>query len=178
MYSSEDIINYHCPRWNELPDIELYMDQVVSLIDKHTAVFAENEEEKIITRTMINNYVKQKKIAPPKNKKYTRNHLAYFLVVGLLKKFMSLSEIAQGILIIRSQHNIERAYDLFCEGFENSIKSVFTKKEIIPMQELSPDIALIQAVTMSYANMLYAKNLINIYNNENETEKDGKPLKQ
>ena len=55
----EDIINFHCPRWNELPDIELYMDQVVSIIEKNFSCFV-GDKNKIVTSTMINNYVKQR----------------------------------------------------------------------------------------------------------------------
>ena len=163
MYSAEDITNYRCPRWNEFPDIDLYMDQVVSLIDKHTAVFAENDEEVILTRTMINNYVKQKKIDPPKNKRYNKKHLAYFLVVGLLKKFMSLSEISEGISIVRERHSTEEAYDLFCEVFEGSIKAVFLGIEGESFTSMRRDIALMHAVTLSYAHMLYARYLISMH---------------
>ncbi len=49
--------NYHLPRWDELPDIELYMDQVVTLIEKHVRFLSINED-KLLTSAMINNYVK------------------------------------------------------------------------------------------------------------------------
>ena len=80
MFTNKEIIEYHCPRWDELPDIELYMDQVLSVLERKLKIFAE-PEEKIITSTMINNYVKQKVIKPPLNKRYDRYHLAYFYVI-------------------------------------------------------------------------------------------------
>src|SRR5665647_352842 len=104
MYTIDDIINYHCPRWNELPNIDLYMDQVLIFIEKNTAVFAESGKFKSLTKTMINNYVKQKKIRPPRKKRYNRTHLAYFMVVSILKRFMNLSEISDGIITVRRKH--------------------------------------------------------------------------
>lgn len=47
------------PRWNELPDIDLYLDQVVNYIERCLGAYAVEKEDKVITKTMINNYVKQ-----------------------------------------------------------------------------------------------------------------------
>ena len=81
----EEILKFKCPRWNELPEIELYMDQVVNLLDKKLAVFAV-DNEKTVTSTMINNYVKQKIITPPVKKKYDRSHVCNLFIILLLKK--------------------------------------------------------------------------------------------
>ena len=69
MDSTMEVLNFHCPRWKELPEIDLYMDQVVSILEKYLSVFMEYEGEKIITPTMINNYVKQKVVDPPIKKR-------------------------------------------------------------------------------------------------------------
>ena len=142
MYSIEDIIGYHCPRWNELPDIELYMDQVLNFIIKNTAVFDEGGKIKSLTKTMINNYVKQKKIRPPRNKRYNRAHLAYFMVVSILKRFMSLSEISDGIITVRRNHLPAKAYDMFCDVFEASLRHVFLGEEMTFTEEKTDDINL------------------------------------
>ena len=57
----EIISNFHLPRWNELPTIDLYIDQLVSLLEQYLSGYITNDNEKddkIITKTMINNYVK------------------------------------------------------------------------------------------------------------------------
>ena len=65
--------NCRLPRWEDLPDIELYMDQVLTLISKYLSMFNEvSGAEKLITPSMINNYVKAKLVAAPINKKYPR----------------------------------------------------------------------------------------------------------
>ncbi|MBQ9921517.1 MAG: DUF1836 domain-containing protein [Clostridia bacterium] len=63
--NTKEILEFHLPRWDELPEIELYMDQVVYTLEKKLEIFAEDESQKIITSTMINNYVKQKVVKPP-----------------------------------------------------------------------------------------------------------------
>ena len=79
-----EIKDFHLPRWNELPTIDLYIDQLVSLLEQYLAGYikSDNEkEDKIITKTMINNYVKHSVIKPPINKKYNKEHrfvICYF----------------------------------------------------------------------------------------------------
>lgn len=76
---------FHCPRWEELPKLLLYMDQVILVLEETLSLFVE-EKENVVTSTMINNYVKQKVILPPVQKKYGREQLAQLMVVCLLKR--------------------------------------------------------------------------------------------
>ena len=93
MLKKEDIQKFHMPRWEELPEIDLYVDQVVAFLDKYLYDYlqydSDNKENKIITKTMINNYVKQKVIDAPIQKKYSRNNVAYLfgsiINVGVVK---------------------------------------------------------------------------------------------
>lgn len=84
--------NYTFPRWNDLPEIELYMDQVITYMNdklKDTYFY----DEKFITKSMINNYVKTGIVHPPVKKHYTKSHLAYFLVLTILKRCYSMQQI-------------------------------------------------------------------------------------
>ena len=90
-----ELENYHMPNWNDLPDIDLYMDQVITYLEKQLAVFSKNEDEKFITPAMINNYVKNEIIPRPLNKKYTREHLAHLISVLNLKNILSLMDITR-----------------------------------------------------------------------------------
>jgi Domain of unknown function (DUF1836). len=104
---SEELLNFHCPRWLELPDIDLYMDQLVSILEKNLVIFEEIWGEKIITSMMINNYVKQKVVEPPIKKRYNRSHLAYFFVICIMKRVLSISETGDLITYLISQHKID-----------------------------------------------------------------------
>ena len=80
----KDILDFHCPRYNELPSIALYKDQVILYIEETLKPLNLNPEEKLLTPTMLNNYVKQKVVSPPLNRRYNEKHLAYLIVVCLL----------------------------------------------------------------------------------------------
>lgn len=90
-----ELENYRMPNWNDLPDIDLYMDQVITYLEKQLAIFSKNEDEKFITPAMINNYVKNEIIPRPFNKKYTREHMAHLISVLNLKNILSLMDITR-----------------------------------------------------------------------------------
>ncbi len=171
MISLEDIRAYHCPRWAELPDLELYMDQVMSVLDKHLKIFIGDDPTKSITPTMINNYVKQKLVRAPKNKRYDKGHLAQLYIITLLKQIMSLGQIQDAITCVMSSYSAEPGYDLFCDIFEQSLRLVFFEETQKPAKSAHPETdAVIRSITLAFSNMLYAGYLISAQLPENETE--------
>ena len=82
---------YRLPAWEELPDIGLYMDQVVTLLTQYLDYMPpEMKEEQIITPAAINNYVRKKIMPEPVKKKYYRRHIAYLIMVCTLKQCLSI----------------------------------------------------------------------------------------
>ncbi|MGG3470787.1 DUF1836 domain-containing protein [Neobacillus pocheonensis] len=77
----------------EIPNIDLYMDQVIQLFENKFAESKRNEEEKVLTKTMINNYAKGKLIFPIKNKKYSKEHLILISLIYQLKGALSINDI-------------------------------------------------------------------------------------
>lgn len=121
MESKEQIVyDFHCPRWNELPTLLLYMDQVVVIIDEALQAFP-MQGEKTITPAMINNYVKAGLITPPVKKKYDRGHVAALIVISLLKRVLSMNEVAGVLRVLRGECEQEEGYNLFCEKAEKAI---------------------------------------------------------
>lgn len=161
MYTPDDIMQYHVPRWEEIPDIGLYMDQVVGIMEKYLSIFHEKDDVKILTPTMINNYVKQKIILSPINKKYYRPHIAFLYIVCILKRLMGLNEIYNTKNKFLEYYKMEEAYDIFCEIFENSLKTTFklTENKIFDQIDIK-EIIIVKSVTLSYANIIYARYLI------------------
>lgn len=126
--ASRAILDFHCPRFNELPRVPLYKEQVITYIEDVLGDMNFNNNEKILTPTMLNNYVKQKVVSPPKDKKYNEKHLAYLIVVCILKQVFSLQEICKLINIQIELYPVENAYDFFCVELENSLKDIFTTR--------------------------------------------------
>lgn len=83
--------------YHELPDIDLYMDQVVTFLEKQLAIFQTSSVDKQITSSMINNYVKGEVVSAPISKKYNREHLALIEEVCTLKQVLSIAEVKQVI---------------------------------------------------------------------------------
>lgn len=80
-----------------LPDIELYMDQVTTFMDSQLASTKRHEDDKILTKTMINNYAKNNLLPPPNKKKYSKEHVLALLFIYYFKNILSISDI-QSIL--------------------------------------------------------------------------------
>ena len=77
----------------DIPDIPLYMDQITTFMDSRLTACKRHPDDKILTKTMINNYTKNKLIPPPDKKKYSKEHLLLLIYVYYLKDFLSISDI-------------------------------------------------------------------------------------
>ena len=132
---SSQLSSCHLPRWEELPDIELYMDQVISQLDKYLAPFRALGEVHIVTASMINNYVKLRLLPAPVKKRYARTHLAYLVVVCLLKQVLSIPEVKQLVsdsLGNRSDEELPAAYDAFCTAQEAAFAQMMERAATPP----------------------------------------------
>ena len=77
----------------EIPQIELYMDQVTTFMDDKLSFYKREEGEKVLTKTMINNYAKERIFPAPQKKKYSRNHMMLLIIIYHLKSTLSISDI-------------------------------------------------------------------------------------
>lgn len=114
---------------DNIPNIDLYMDQVLTLFDKY---FPYNEGEQVLTKTMINNYVKGGLIMPASKKKYSREHILVMIIICMLKRSMSLSEIKSLIDESGDMAEIENVYKKFMENKKDmNIRAKDRMEEII-----------------------------------------------
>lgn len=151
------IMKIHIPRWNELPEIDLYLDQVVGYLEKYLDHYNANTEDKIITKTMINNYVKLGIMPAPEKKKYSRQHIAYLIVICILKQVYSISDIGKLISSTIQYFELSKAYNRFCANLEVSIKNVFTRKQFPNIQKMTEEQYLLKNVAQSVADKLYVE---------------------
>lgn len=89
---------------SDIPDIDLYMDQVTTFMDTHMATSKRNTEEKILTKTMINNYAKNNLLPPPEKKKYSKNHILLLVFIYYFKNVLSFKDIEQLFSPISENH--------------------------------------------------------------------------
>lgn len=105
----QEIQALELPEWEILPDIGLYMDQVVTLMDR---TFSPTLPKGEMTKSMVNNYVKVGMIPRPTGKKYDRDHLAMLIMIGVLKQALSMESISR-LLEVICRDGIQEGYDRF-----------------------------------------------------------------
>ena len=104
--------NFHLPQWDELPDMDLYMDQVVMLLQRYLNFLPEDEHgNAAITASIINNYVRLKIMPPPVKKKYTRVHMAYLIMVCSLKQSVNIPYIQKMLPLGLPESEVRRIYE-------------------------------------------------------------------
>lgn len=89
-------------RPDEIPNIDLYMDQVTTFMEEHLNDTKRKSDDKILTKTMINNYAKNDLLPPPVKKKYSRDHMIMLIFIYYFKNILSISDI-QALLTPLSQ---------------------------------------------------------------------------
>lgn len=111
----EAYLNDHAlPSWEELPELELYMDQVVALLNSYLGFLPkEVGMDAVVTAAAVNNYVRKKIIPSPVKKRYSRIHLAYLLMICSLKQSVSISYIQQMVPLSLSEDQVHDIYDSF-----------------------------------------------------------------
>lgn len=98
--------------WEELPDLGLYMDQVIQYLERqHRAAYAEGE--RFITPAIINNYVKQGLVMRPSGKKYDRPHLAQLMMIMVFKQSLSVENIKR-LTGAATAEEVQARYHDFC----------------------------------------------------------------
>ena len=114
-----EIREFKHPELSNLPDIDLYMDQVITYLDRILKPYA-NDDSKVMTSSMINNYVKAKLIPAPNGKKYSRNHISYMLIIAALKQILSISDIEKLFYTQRKKESFS-IYNLFKETYDSTL---------------------------------------------------------
>ena len=101
--STEDLLNSIMESFDridyiktsDIPNIDLYMDQVTTFMDRRLKSTTRQETDKILTKTMINNYAKNDLLPPPVKKKYSKEHLLVLIFIYYFKGFLSISDIQE-----------------------------------------------------------------------------------
>lgn len=106
--------DYRLPDWEEIPDLGLYMDQVVTLLTEYLDYMPpELKEEQIITPAAINNYVRKKIMPEPVKKKYYRVHIACLIMVCTLKQSLSIPTLKTMIPVGPDEEELRRVYSAY-----------------------------------------------------------------
>lgn len=162
---------------SEIPNIDLYMDQVTTFMDEHLSASKRYPDDKLLTKTMINNYTKNQLLPSPSKKKYSKEHMLLLIFIYYFKNILSISDIqtlfgplTQRFYNAKSNITLEQIYDevfrMEKDQIDNLIKDVIKKfdkaKKTFGDLENEEDKAFLQ--TFSFICMLsfdvYTKKMI------------------
>ncbi|MBQ5955668.1 MAG: DUF1836 domain-containing protein [Firmicutes bacterium] len=171
-YWKDYIGDYELPAWDTIPDLGLYMEQVVIYLKKELKYLDKGpDSDDIITASAINNYVRKKFMPQPIKKRYYRTHLAYLLILCALKPSLSISEIQTLLPMDTSEDDLHLFYDAFRQQHKLSadlflkrierLKKLVAREEFLgnafkdPVTELIVDVALISSFTKILSDKLF-----------------------
>lgn len=156
----------------EMPELDLYMDQVIQLFENKLSSLKRNDDEKILTKTMINNYAKDKLLQPITNKKYSRENILLLILIYNLKQSLSISDIKTLLYEIKDTNDdLIQFYNSFLNrtnsdfiDFKNEISTVINEND-------APDNLPLFILSLINKSNMYKKLAINLLDN-NINKKD------
>ncbi|MDY0210887.1 MAG: DUF1836 domain-containing protein [Acholeplasma sp.] len=148
---------FKTPSFDKIPEIELYMDQVLTYIKKQLPPVRPQDKENL-TGSMINNYVKDNVIKNPKDKKYDKESIAALIMVANLKRVLPISDIKQ--IFFQKTDGIQPLYSIYQKQLETVIKEIETdgpwvkQKADLDLTEIALSLAVDASIKSYIAHML------------------------
>lgn len=123
---AERMTSIHISRFSELPRIELYLDQLLSLVDDELSFMRLPDEGPLVTGSMVNNYVKRHAVPAPVKHRYTRRHICYVTCVCLFKRALSIEQVTRLIGYVEEENlDLAHTYDELCSALECALAEQF-----------------------------------------------------
>ena len=165
--------DFHMPRYDEIPDIDLYMDQLLAYIDKVLSPLLIHSTEKVLTTSMVNNYVKQGILPATVKKRYSREHVIILMEICLAKQIYSIQEIGKLISVQHAIFDTKNSYNYICTELENALKSTFANEPLIKDSGSSNKEArlLVRNTVIAFAHKLHTQMMCDELYNENVVNK-------
>lgn len=149
------IERFHLPRFREIPDVGLYLDQTVKYINRYLEPLGGME----ITSSMVSNYVKKGYIKSPVRKQYDAEQIAYLFTIAIMKRVIPMEYIARLYDMQRRAYSTQTAYDYFSSELENMLHYTFGyKHEIEEIGTSNTDLKqMLRSVIIAVANITYVE---------------------
>lgn len=126
----DSVRDFRIPRYAEIPTVGLYLEQA----SKYICEYLEPLGDFSLTPSMISNYVKKGLISSPVKKQYSREQIAYLFFIAVGKSVLSLDALSNFIALQKRTYDLQRAYDYFCEEFENVLAFTFEVTDVMEVK--------------------------------------------
>ena len=153
--------------WDQLPDFPLYMDQVLSYMDRQVLRF---DGEDGLTAAMVNNYTKSGLVPRAEGKKYNREHLAYLTAICILKRVMSAKDMDLVIgAELGSRRELGESYEVFRDSLDKALNLITDMMEGYNAEEDAAD-AAVHFALLSYAAGLASGRYVSLLRQEHQNQ--------
>jgi len=152
--------------WADLPDIALYMDQVISYMPRQLINF---KEEELLTSAMVNNYIKDGLVPRADGKRYGPVHLGYLTAVCAMKKVLSVKDMRAMLNSVPDSKEPEAIYNYFSRALDAALSEAAANLNADTPEEELPQLALSLGLR-SYANQLACARVLDIIRERNPEE--------
>ena len=125
-----EIGRYRPVSWDQIPDLGLYMDQVITFITRAYEPLYGDSTKRYLSAPMINNYVKNKLIPRPTGKKYSRMQIAMLIMIVALKQVCMMEDI-RILLRVESEEEAQSLYSRFCERQTQAIQEMLSRRSAL-----------------------------------------------
>lgn len=152
-----DVRNEILPLYETLPDLDLYLDQVLEYVN---GVCEPLFGRIVLTSSMVNNYVKQEVMPAPINKRYSKDHIAYLIAISILKSVLNIQDVSRGIEAAIKGRGVSGAYDSFVEYTQAGLDKCIAllSGEVVEMEVFATESLQfsLRAIIMAFAAKLVA----------------------
>lgn len=154
------ITDFRLPRYDQLPDMGLYLDQITKYINGVILPLGLSE----ITPSMVSNYVKKGVISPPVKKLYFAQQIAYLMFVSIGKTVMSIENISRMFSMQKLVYDAPTAYNYFCCEFENILRYIGGLKDNVEIigQTDSDEKDMLRSVIIAVSHVIYVNHCFEI----------------
>lgn len=175
----DELSQFELTQYEKLPDIDLYMDQVITYLERVLQTLSLSTLDKQITSSMINNYVKGEVIPSPNAKRYNKEHIALILEVCMLKKALSISNIKDIIDINYKDKDFTSVYNNFANESKEILHNVVDKtndklKDIKENDHLALYNLALELSLNASANMMISERILDYIRIQKDLAEDNK----
>ena len=167
---ADSLCGFRLPRYEEIPDTGLYLDQTARYISGFLAPLGEGW----LTPSMISNYVKKDLVANPVKKRYGREQIAYLIFIALTKSVLSLDALINFIALQKRTYSLQKAYDYFCQQFESILLFTAEVKDTLDIvgEDTTDEKRLLFSCIVSVTQKIYLERCLEAISQEEAAVND------
>lgn len=150
---SENMCEFKLPRYEQIPDVGLYLEQTTKYINSCLAPLGDFS----LTTSMVSNYVKQGLLPSPVKKQYSAECIAYLIFIAVAKTVLSIDSIRLIFKLGLARYDGPRAYNYFCREFEQVMQYIFGQKDSLESSVIaeSKEKSMLRNVIITIAHKVY-----------------------